>query len=359
LVRFLRKSAGNTSKGQAAVAGEVIRKKLLAGHQAAADGGPGADRCWRLAFARAVRDMMQLPVDFVSLTNTRLSLTEVLELPPDRALILMLEGPEDGLGLLVLSPDLLSALVEVLTMGKCGQNAPEARKPTRTDAAMLSPLADLALANLESALEEDGDLIWTSGFRYASFIEEARPLGLMLEDVGYRCLSARLAIGQGTRGGQMILILPADGRGRSPRPRVQSVQEAVSKPAFSAALSARVDASSCLLEAVLARVSMTLAEVMTLSVDAVLPLASASLEKISVEALDGRRISEGKLGQHRGMRAVRISEGSTGSVPDVPLAQSPIVKLSGAPPGGANWPSGGPDTMADFPFGDFPATGTH
>ncbi|MDO8882724.1 MAG: flagellar motor switch protein FliM, partial [Pseudotabrizicola sp.] len=122
-----------------------MRKKLRFGQHSAFEGGPGADRAWRLGFARAARDMMDLPVDFVSLTTARLSLAELLDLPPERALILMLEGPEEGLGLLILSPDLLTALIEVRTLGKCGTQAPDPRKPTRTDAAMVSPLADLAL----------------------------------------------------------------------------------------------------------------------------------------------------------------------------------------------------------------------
>ncbi|MFN3844666.1 MAG: FliM/FliN family flagellar motor switch protein [Paracoccaceae bacterium] len=284
----------------------MLRKKLLAGQQIAAEGGPGADRAWRLSFARAVRDMMQVQVDFVGLSLNRVSLTELLDLPPDRALILMLEGPEEGLGLLVLSPELLSAMIEVLTIGKCGMQVPDPRKPTRTDAAMLSPLADLALANLEEALAEDGDLIWTSGFRYASFIEEARSLALLLEDMAYRTLTAKVAVAQGARVGDMILVLPADGRGRKPRLNARAVPDSVARPAFSAALAARVDTAPCQLEAVLARVSMPLADVMALSVDAILPLPEATLDQISIEGLDGRRVTDGKLGQHRGMRAVRL-----------------------------------------------------
>lgn len=200
-----------------ALAGEVLRKKLLAGQKPGADGGPGADRAWRLAFARAARDMMKVPIDFTAQSVARMSLTELLELPPERALILMLEGPEEGLGLLILSAEVYSALIEVLTMGKCGAQTPDPRKPTRTDAAMLSPLADLAMANLEEALIEDGDLPWTSGFRYASFIEEARPLGLLLEEMPYRVLKAQVSLSQGVRTGEMLLVLPAGEGGQAAR----------------------------------------------------------------------------------------------------------------------------------------------
>ncbi len=290
------------------MAGDVLRKKLLAATQSAAEGGPGADRAWRLAFARAARDMMQLPLDFVGQTVQRLSLAELLDLPPERALILMLEGPEDGLGLLVMSPELLTGMVEVLTMGRCGAQPPESRKPTRTDAAMISPLADLALSNLEEALDCEGDLVWTSGFRYASFIEEPRPLGLLLEDVPYRALSAKLSLQQGARVGDMVLVLPADGRGRKPKLRRNAVHDSVARPAFTAALAARVEAAECVLQAVLSRLSMPLMQTMALQEGMVLPLRDAALDRISFEGLDGRRVAEGTLGQHRGMRAVRMSE---------------------------------------------------
>ncbi len=293
------------------MAGDVLRKKLMAGQQApAADGGPGADRAWRLAFARAARDMMHLPIDFLGQTVKRLSLAELLDLPPERALILMLEGPEDGLGLLILSPDLLTALVEVLTIGRCGMQAGDPRKPTRTDAAMLSPLADIALTNLEDALVEEADLVWTSGFRYASFIEDARPLGLLLDDVVYRTLTARLSLCNGARVGEMILVLPADGRGRKPRVQARDLTESLARPVFAAALGARVNGAAAQLDAVLARVSMPVAQVMHLSVDMVLALPKAQLDQVSVEGLDGRRVTAGRLGQHRGMRALRLTDES-------------------------------------------------
>ena len=328
-----------------------MRKKLMSGQQAA-EGGPGADRAWRVAFARATRDMMQLPVDFTSLTTTRLSLPELLDLPPERALILMLEGPAEGLGLLILSPDLLTALIEVMTMGKCGTQPPEPRKPTRTDAAMLSPLADIALSHLEEALAEESDLIWASGFRYASFIEEARSLGLLLEDVAYRVLTARLSMAHGARVGDMFLVLPADGRGRRPRAKPNSLSTTVARPAFAAALSTRVASASCQLDAVLARVSMPLADVMRLSVDTVLPLSTAALDQISFEGLDGRRVAEGKLGQHRGMRALRLTGNPSQTETSAPRA--PEIG-AGA---GAHTPHDAADLTPGFDFADFPATGT-
>lgn len=344
------------------MAGEVLRKKLQSMQHSAVDGGSGADRAWRVSFARATRDMMQLPVDFISLSMTRLSLPELLDMPPERALILMLEGPDDGLGLLILSPDLLSALVEVLTMGKCGTQTPDPRKPTRTDAAMLSPLADLALSHLEEALAEEGDLVWVSGFRFASFIEEARTLGLLLEDITYRALTARLSLAHGARVGDMVLVLPAEGRGRKPRARPNAVPDAVARPAFAAALAGRVEAASCQIDAVLTRLSMSLSDVMRLSVDMVLPLPNAALDQITFEGLDGRPVGEGKLGQHRGMRAIRLTSEAWQAGSNQSAASFDATRAydgAGTPPGPAPMAADfGAEMAQGFDFADFPATGT-
>src|SRR3989338_856315 len=142
----------------------VIRRKILAARAEVADGGPGADRGWRLALARAARDELKLPLDIASLVMEKRSLAELLELPPERGLILVLDGPSEGLGLLLISAPVLAGMI------------------------------DSALAGLESALAQEADLVWAGGFRFASFLEDARPLGLLLEDTSYRVLNAEVAL---------------------------------------------------------------------------------------------------------------------------------------------------------------------
>lgn len=295
----------------------MIRRKLATGRAAQAEGGPGADRSWRLAFARAARDKLKLPVDFNTMALQRCSLAELLEIPAERSMILVLDGPKEGLGLLVLSPDVMAAMIEVQTIGKVGTHPVPARKPTRTDAAMVVGTIDAALAGLEDGLQEEADLVWAGGFRYASFLDDPRPLGLLLDDISYRVLRAEISLGLGARVGQVVLAVPAEGRGRMPALRpARVVEDVMSGPAFSTALAAQVEGADCVLAGILARVSMPLARVMALKVGEVLILPSAALDRISLEGLDGRQVAEGRLGQNRGLRAVRIgtlmAEGTPG-----------------------------------------------
>jgi flagellar motor switch protein FliM len=286
----------------------VIRRKVLAGRAVLAEGGPGADRGWRLALARAARDDLKLPLEVTRLALDRRSLPELLELPPDLALIIVLEGPKDGLGLLAISAPVLSGMIETLTIGKVAEAASAPRKPTRTDAAMVAGMIDHALAGLEVGLAQEADLIWAGGFRYASFLDDPRPLGLLLEDTSYRVLNAEVSLANGARSGSVLLALPAEGRGALPHLRSGLAEdEADLGPAFSAALAEQVEAADCRLDAVLARLSMPLSRVMGLRVGEVLSLSRAGLDQISFEGIDGRKVAEGKLGQNRGMRAIRLS----------------------------------------------------
>lgn len=284
----------------------VLRRKILAARPQVAEGGPGADRGWRLALARAARDDMKLALDVAGLTLDRRSLAELLELTPDRGLIAVLDGPRDGLGLLMISAPVLAGMIEAQTIGRVASGPVAPRKPTRTDAAMVAGMIDAALSGLEASLAQEADLVWAGGFRYASFLEDARPLGLLLEDTVYRVLTADVSLGQGARTGVVILALPAEGRGRMPHTPTAPVVD-VHGPSFADALALQVEAADCVMQAVLARLSLPLSRLMDLQVGEVMALPRAGIDRISFEGLDGRAVAEGRLGQNRGMRAIRLT----------------------------------------------------
>lgn len=293
--------------GAGGVAGEIIRKKVAAGRSGQPEGGPGADRAWRLALARAANDILALPLEVARLSVHRRSLAELLELAPERALIAVLEGPAEGLGILMLSPPVLSAMIEMQTMGRVSSGAPPVRKPTRTDASMVADLIDQALRQLEAGLETDPDLIWAGGFRYASFLDDPRPLGLLLEEEHYRVLQAELRLGNGAKSGAVLLALPAEGRGRAPKPAPTATPAPVAAALFSKALSDQVMRTEADIAAVLHRFTVPLSFVMDLKAGDLVPLSTAALDRIVLEGLDGRPLASGRLGQNRGMRAVRLA----------------------------------------------------
>ncbi len=298
---------------------DVIRRKIDRARPAVAEGAPGADRGWRLALARATRDAMALDLDFRRLTITRASLAELLEIVPDRALLALLDGPAGGLGVIMLSPSVTAAMIEMQTLGRLSAQAPAPRKPSRIDAAMVAGVIDRALGGLDETLAEEADLSWAGGFRYASFLEDARPLGLMLEDEAYRVLTAEVALGGGARDGQVILVLPADGRGE--RPALAQDDGENLAPHFSTALQAQVLQADCRLDAVVGKLTLPLRQIMALTVGETLLLPMAALDAIALETVDGRRVAGARLGQHRGMRALKLTEAVATDVTAKPAVQ--------------------------------------
>lgn len=302
----------------------VIRRKLAASRVEAAEGGPGADRGWRLALARAARDQMKLPLEVAGLALSRVGLADVLEAPPERALLAVLEGPAEGIGLLVLSAEVLQAMVEMLTIGRVGSAAVAGRKPTRTDAAMVAGVIDAALTDLDAILAQEADLVWAGGWRYASFLDDPRPLGLLLEDTSYRLLRAEVTLAHGARQGSVLLALPAEGRGALPvGAGTTPVEDALAGPAFAHALAEQVEAAGCVLDAVLARLSLPLSRVMGLQVGEVLALPNAALDRVRFEGLTGQPLAEGKLGQNRGLRALRLGATSVAAPPHLRAVPDP------------------------------------
>jgi flagellar motor switch protein FliM len=278
----------------------------------------GAQKAWKLALARAARDAIGLDLSLLDLRQIRSSLTELLELPPDRALIAILEGPKEGLGLMVISPEILAGIVEMQMVGRVSTAAPIARRPTRTDAAMASDLIERALLGLESELAQSTDRIWAGEFRYASFLEDARPLALLLEDVTYQVLDATISIAEGAKSGRIVLALPADGRGTPPK-TAEPAPNRAAEMVFSAALGEQVMATHADLVAVLGRMHIPLETLLNLQAGETLPLGSAALDQIDLEGLDGKALAAGKLGQNNGMRAIRISDAAS------PAARIPMM----------------------------------
>jgi flagellar motor switch protein FliM len=310
---------------------DVLRRKIDRTRQARADGAPGADRGWRLALARAARDATGLELEVAALTVSRASLAEVLELAPDRALVALLAGPQDALGVLMLDGHVTAALIEMQTLGRLSVQAAPLRKPTRIDAAMVAGVIDRALLELDAALAEEADRAWAGGFRYASHLGDARPLGLMLEDEPYRVLAAEVGLGLPGRGGRVVLVLPAAGRGDRPT-QVQEGAEA-SASQFAQALSARVQEVDCRLDAVIGRLTLPIRQVLALEPGEVLALPQAALDAVALETLDGRPVARARLGQNRGMRALKIlvAEAAERSQPAGPPAAGPAQEAAGAP----------------------------
>ena len=261
-----------------------------------------ATRGWRTAFGRAARDLIGLDLSFSAASDTRRSLAEVLETMPERGLLMVVEGPKHDIGLVALSGDLASAILERQTIGRVSKATALPRRMTRTDAAMSSRLVDLALVHLSQA-QQQVDSEWGCDYQYSSFLDEPRALGLLLDDIPYRVidLTAHIAGTERVAGLQLVLPCPPA------KPKIEPALPKKHDPAaFQEALRENVLSAPVTMRAVIARFSISLAELRALEEGSRLSLRGGTLDNISLIAPGNVVIAKGKLGQTNGMKAIRI-----------------------------------------------------
>ena len=83
---------------------------------------------------------------------------------------------------------------------------------------MVVDFLDATLSMIEETLVETEAVVWAGGFRYASYLDDPRPLGLLLEDMGYRLWQLEIGFGVGfERKGKLVWAVPVNGRGHSLR----------------------------------------------------------------------------------------------------------------------------------------------
>ncbi|MDP2062620.1 MAG: FliM/FliN family flagellar motor switch protein [Phaeovulum sp.] len=348
----------------------VIRRKAGAGRASHGPAQMTAARALGLSLAKAAQDGMALALRVLRVEERRLSLAELTEAIEERALLAVLEGPAEGLGLAAIAPSLLAALIEVQTTGRLGATAPPARRPTRTDAAMAAGFIDAALAGFEEMLAELPEIVWAGGFRYASYLDDPRPLGLLLEDAGFRVLQLELALGpSGQRKGGLVLALPATGRGGGPRRVPGTGGQTVSATDAAEAEAARwqadiervVQHAPVTLDAVLYRLTLPLSAVLTFAPGSELPLPAAALEELRLEGYGHRLLAHGRLGQNRGFRAVRLVAEADDTAPAAPAAEPGLLAVavprSAAPRGGAEPASRSKPLPVPQPIAPLPGAG--
>lgn len=266
-------------------------------------------RIVRLAMSKAVHLACRMSVAVRDPGVTTVSLSELTEKLSPGMLLTVIEGPDDRLGLMAMDAGLLAACLEMLTTGRVAPGEIMPRKPTFTDATLVSPILDQFLQLLEAGLVNMPQADIMGGFRFASFLEDPRPISLMLEDQDYQLISAALEIGEGGRHGQWLCAIP-DCPMQMPLFGFDPGESFAPPPApvaDSPRLSQQVMVCETRLDAVLLRRNVTLAEVLDFRPGTVLALPMSALEEITLVSLDRQVVAKGRLGQSKGARAVRIT----------------------------------------------------
>lgn len=330
------------------------------------------------ALVRAVSAAAGLTAVVGPVTETRLSLDEMLDRLAEDGFVALLSpaSGRSGSGLAILEQPLFSGLIEAMTLGRLSPRVPDTRRPTATDTALLGAVVDQTLAELAPVLGLTADQSGAPGdmgggsppppdrqsaptgarWHMTRCVSDLRLLGAVMDEGGYRMLAApvRLTGDGASRDGTLTFVLPSlrrpdeaggQGAGRAPVVGAANADPAAGGPGatgqsadpFQSALEQAIMGAPVVLGSVLGRMPMTLEQAMDLRVGQRLELPLSQLEEVEVTGLDGTCQARARLGQSRGLRALRIialNEPRPGVVMGQPM---PLIRS----PAGAD---GDPDT---------------
>lgn len=333
----------------------VLRRKVLRPRSAErAAAGSSLARALPRALLRAFAAAASLTAQTGVVADRILPLAEALDLIDDDGFLALLAQPgQSGPGALaILDAGLFAALIEALTMGRLGP-APVGppRRPTATDAALLGAVIDRLLADLDRDLRADRGLAaggeGEGPWQMARGLADPRLLGAILDDGPYRLAQVPVVLADASggtgRAGRLGLLVPVPqgvetgsaarggpARGGAEKAGTAPAEAAagVAPDAFGPAFETAVQAAPVLLTAVLGRVSLPLERALGLAVGQRLELPLAALEEVGLVGLDGQVHALARLGQSRGMRAVRILSLDA----PAPLAATPTACANTLPP---------------------------
>lgn len=292
------------------------------------------------AIGRAADRVHRMPLFFDRIEWNQAALAELGELLPEGALISLIEGPGDSLGVVAICPGLLAAVTEMQTAGRVSSRPAPPRRPTRTDGSICADFINATLAELgaDPGFWPGRDRI--RGYRYASHLDDLRALDLLLEEGTFHLLSVGLRAGEaGQRNGHLVLAWPAD----PAQPGYGADDDAGTGKADDSAiplsLAGAVHNAPIELVGVLCRRQISLRELAALAPGDVIALPPDVLGAATLETAMGQVLFRGKLGEMAGRHALRL----------LPAADTPAAGTTRAEAAGAFT---GASVQDDLPLGD-------
>ena len=257
---------------------------------------------------------------------TPATLAELPEILPERGLVLVVEDAHGRLGIVALCPALLASVIEMQSLGRVTRAPLRERRPTRTDASICADFVNAILSELATEFAGlGGDGIAT--YRHASFVEDPKPLDLMLDEVTYRAMRLDLRLGQGgLRDGAVLIFLPDAAAEIAPPPARAAGAPQTAPAAQGRDLSQAMRGVPVAVNLVLCRRQISLRELRALQTDSVLKLPAEAMSMVRLETEQGQLLAQGKLGALNGNRAIRIGGASGGrKAPPVPVAAAEML----------------------------------
>lgn len=261
--------------------------------------GDGAvEALLRVEVPRAADQLLAMQADVQAVTLSTMEHSAVVAALTRHDLICLISRDARDVGLLVVDIGLLTALVEIQTLGQVTSVPPKERVPTRTDAVVVSDMVDMWMADIARVAGEAGlgrDVPF-SGFVREHGILDLRAVELTLDPGKYRSMRITMALGDDAKIGVMTFFVPATGGAR-----------AADEGTLGARLRPHLMDAEAGMQAILTRFEHPLGRVLALRAGDVLPIDPRCLTHMHLEVREGVPLAQGRLGQVNGFRAVRLT----------------------------------------------------
>ncbi|MGB7243003.1 MAG: FliM/FliN family flagellar motor switch protein [Sulfitobacter sp.] len=293
----------------------ILQRKAQAGTRDHQSRTMSVPKALRLSVAKVANDLFSMALSVIGATKVLTSAADCAAEFDDDSLLVLLDGPEQASGAAVISPSLVTALIQHQLMGKVSDAPGNPRKMTTTDAALCAPLLDRVLERATHLLETDADRRVLSGFRFGARTENARLLQMALNDAEYNVIRLTLDIASGAQQGTLTLVLPV-GAARDGH-ETQSADEKPQQSGQQTTLNDTVMALHADLTAVLCCIPVTVSQLGQLKVGDTLDVPNGAFEKAQITTAKGVTLATGMLGQRGGLRAIRMTHQThaSGTIP--------------------------------------------
>lgn len=267
------------------------------------------------SFARALSASAQLVAEEGRTKTQSVSQSELLDSIDTDAFVALLTAGDGGPALAILDQSGFSTVIEAMTIGRLGPRASVPRRPTPTDASLLTDLLDKTLGGLATTGA-------AAGLRLVQAVPDHRLLAVLLDDIQFDLVTHTVTLVSGAerRPAQLCFAFPCVALPVA-EPVYGSSEGEGTGSAWGQDLAASVMRAPASLRAELGRITMPLSQILELGVGSALILPLSNLEEVQLVALDGTAHASGRLGQSRGMRAVRLTSWPNGMVPNPTMTE--------------------------------------
>lgn len=286
----------------------IMHRKVQAGRAEHQSRAMSLAKALRLTLAKVADEMFDMSMAVIGVRSETCPGEGLVEHLADPGLLMLLDGPSRARAAAFIDPSLVGALIQQQTMGKVLSLSDGPERPmTPTDAAISAPFLDTLLSRTTPVPDDPQEQHLIAGYTFGAWVEDVRVLGMALDAPEYELIHLSIDISGGVRQGRILLCMPkgqgarVEATGRNENADLsQSLQPPV------VALSDTVMNLPANLRISLAHIRMTLRCLGELEVGSIVELETSALDKVVIEALTGRPVGRGALGQLDGKRAVQV-----------------------------------------------------